>query len=84
MLIGGSNNWRFSLFPDPVGHFGLSRQWGVAGFAGGDLSCQGYSTSQLVCTNLCLFKDNFIVKFPFNNKIEPGDPQDYLFNINLS
>ena len=33
MLIGGPNNLRFNLFPDPVGHFGLSGQWGVAGGA---------------------------------------------------
>ena len=30
-LIGGSKNLRFNLFPDPVGHFGLSRRLGVAG-----------------------------------------------------
>ena len=29
-LIGGSNKLRFKLFPDPVGHFGLSGWLGVA------------------------------------------------------
>ena len=32
-MIGGSNNLRFNLFPDPVGHFGLSGRLGVAGGA---------------------------------------------------
>ena len=32
-MIGGSNNLRFKLFPDPVGHFGLSGWLGVAGGA---------------------------------------------------
>ena len=32
-LIGGLNNLRFNLFPDPIGHFGLSGQLGVAGGA---------------------------------------------------
>ena len=32
-LIWGSNNLGFDLFPDPVGHFGLSRWWGGAGHA---------------------------------------------------
>ena len=30
MLLGGSNNQGFDLFPDPVGHFGLSGRLGVA------------------------------------------------------
>ena len=29
-MIGGSNNLRFNLFLDPVGHFGLSRWLGIA------------------------------------------------------
>ena len=32
-MIGGSNNLRFNLFPDPVSHFGLSGRLGVAGGA---------------------------------------------------
>ena len=32
-LVGGSNNLRFNLFPDPVSHFGLSGRLGVAGGA---------------------------------------------------
>ena len=38
-LIGGSNNLRFNLFPNPVGHFGLSRRLGhplTTGVAGGE------------------------------------------------
>ena len=75
-MIGGSNGLRFDLFPDPVGHFGLSRQWGVAGVAGGDLSHQGYSTSQLVCTNLCLFiqdTDKFQIFF-INSSLNEFQP----------
>ena len=30
-MIRGSNNLRFNLFPDPIGHFGLSGRLGVAG-----------------------------------------------------
>ena len=35
-MIEGSNNLRFSLFPDPVGHFGLYGQLGIEGVAGGE------------------------------------------------
>ena len=30
-MLGGSNNLGFDLFPDPVGHFGFSRHFGIAG-----------------------------------------------------
>ena len=32
-MIGGANNLRFNLFPDPVGHFELSGGLGVVGGA---------------------------------------------------